>query len=114
MSMGEHFNMNKLTTLMFGGALLLGAAGPKQTFTGVITDAMCGANHAMMNVKPDEKCVRECVKAGSKYALLVGGKVYTLSDQQTPAKFAAQKVKVTGALDSKGETIAVDKIEAAK
>jgi len=113
MNFGEHYTMNKLTILMFGGALLLGAA-PKQTFTGVITDAMCGANHSMMNVKPDEKCVRECVKAGSKYALLVGGKVYTLSDQQTPEKFAAQKVKVTGTLDPKSETIAVDKIEAAK
>ena len=113
MNFGEHYTMNKLTILMFGGALLLGAA-PKQIFTGVITDAMCGANHSMMNVKPDEKCVRECVKAGSKYALLVGGKVYTLSDQQAPEKFAAQKVKVTGTLDSKGEVIAVDKIEAAK
>ena len=60
------------------------------------------------------RLVRGCVKAGSKYALLVGGKVYTLSDQQAPEKFAAQKVKVTGTLDSKGEVIAVDKIEAAK
>jgi hypothetical protein len=106
--------MNRLATLIFGGALLLGAANPKQTFTGVITDTMCGADHSMMNVKPDEKCVRECVKNGSKYALLVGGKVYTLSDQRTPEKFAAQKVKVTGTLDSKSDVIAVDKIEAAK
>ncbi len=102
--------MSKLTLLAFGGALLLSAANQKQTFTGVITDAMCGANHSMMNVKPDEKCVRECVKAGSKYALLVNGKVYTLSDQQTPERFAAKKVKVTGTLDPKTETIAVDKI----
>jgi len=105
--------MNKLTTLLFGGALLLSAA-PKQTFTGVITDAMCGADHSMMGLKPDAKCVTECVKRGSKYALVVNGKVYTLSYQQTPAKFAAQKVKVTGTLDAKSETIAVDKIEAAK
>lgn len=68
----------------------------------------------MMNVKPDATCVRECVKRGSKYALLVGGKVYTLSDQQTPERFAAQKVKVTGTLDSKSDVIAVDKIEPAK
>ena len=54
--------MNKLTILLFGGALLLGAAGRKQTFTGVITDAMCGADHSMMGVKPDAKCVSECVK----------------------------------------------------
>jgi hypothetical protein len=94
---------------LFGAALLLGAAS--QTFTGVITDSMCGASHKMMNVTPDSKCVRECVKAGSTYALVVDGKVYTLSDQKTPDKFAGEKVKVTGKLDSKTGTIAVEKIE---
>ncbi len=106
--------MNKLTLLTLGCAVVLGAASPKQTYTGVITDAMCGASHSMMNVKPDSKCVVECVKRGSKYALLVGSKVYTLSDQQAPEKYAAQKVKVTGTLDAKTETITVAKIEPAK
>jgi Protein of unknown function (DUF5818) len=106
--------MSKLATLTLACALLLGGANQKQTFTGVITDSMCGADHSAMGVKPDAKCVRECVKNGSKYALVVGGKVYTLSDRQTPDKFAAQKVKVTGTLDPKTDVIAVDKIEAAK
>jgi len=106
--------MSKLATLIFACALLLGGANQKQTFTGVITDSMCGADHSAMGVKPDAKCVRECVKNGSKYALVVGGKVYTLSDQQTPDKFAAQKVKVTGTLDPKTDVIAVDKVEVAR
>ena len=106
--------MNRLTIVMLASALLLGAENRKQTFTGVVTDAMCGADHSAMGVKPDAKCVRECVKNGSKYALVVGGKVYTLSDRQTPEKFAAQKVKVTGTLDPKTDVIAVDKIEAAR
>ena len=75
---------------------------------------MCGADHSTMGVTPVDKCVRECVKAGSKYALLVGSDVYTLSDQQTPEKFAGAKVKVTGTLNEKTKIIAVDKIEAAK
>jgi hypothetical protein len=66
----------------------------------------------MMNVKPDSKCVTDCVRAGSKYALLDGSNVYELSDQKTPEKFAAQKVKVTGTLD--GQTIQVKSITAAK
>ncbi len=103
--------MMKLATLALGSALLLGAA---QTYTGVVTDTMCGANHSMMGVKPDSKCVRECVKAGSKYGLLVGDKVYTLSDQKTPEQFAGAKVKVTGTLDAKTNTLAVQKMEAAK
>ncbi len=90
------------------------AAGGIQTYTGVITDSMCGANHAMMKVSPDSKCVQECVKAGAKYALLVGKEVYSLSDQKTPAKFAAQRVKVTGVLDAKTRVLQVRLIEPAK
>ena len=101
--------MTKLATLILGTALLAGAAS--QTFTGVVTDTMCGADHKMMNVTPDSKCVRECVKAGAKFALLVGSKVYTLSDQKTPDQFAGEKVKVTGTLDPKTDTIAVVTIE---
>ncbi len=101
----------KKTIILFASALALSAAAP-QTFTGLVTDAMCGKDHAMMGVKPDAKCVTECVKSGSKYALIVGDNVYELSDQKTPEKFAAQKVKVTGTLD--GKVIQVQSIAAAK
>ena len=104
--------MTKLASLVLTGAALLAAA--PQTFTGVITDTMCGKDHKHMGVSPDSKCVVECVKGGSKYALLVGDKVYVLSDQQTPEKFAAQKVKVTGTLFEKTGIIKVDSIAAAK
>ena len=103
--------MKSLLTLIAGAALAFGADAPK-TFTGVITDAMCGKDHSMMGVKPDSKCVLECVKAGSKYALVVGNDVYELSDQKTPEKFAAQKVNVKGTLN--GKIIQVQSISAAK
>jgi hypothetical protein len=103
--------MKKLTTL-FLGAVMMVAAGT-QTFVGVVTDTMCGADHKAMKISPDSKCVRECVRAGAKYALLVGREVYVLSDQRTPERFAAQKVKVTGTLDPKTKTIAVASIEPA-
>jgi hypothetical protein len=95
---------------------MLAAADKPRMYTGVITDTMCGANHAAMGVKPDAKCVRECVKTdpkSNKYALLVGNNVYVLSDQQTPEKFAGQKVMVTGTLFEKTKILKVDKIEAA-
>jgi len=96
---------------VFASAALMMAAAPR-TFTGVITDSMCGKDHAMMNVKPDSKCVTECVKSGSKYALIVGDEVYELSDRKAPEKFAAQKVTVKGTLN--GKTIQVQSIAAAK
>lgn len=107
--------MKTLISSLILGAALLAAADHPQTFTGVITDTMCGAKHAM-GITPDDKCVRECVRMDSKtkYALLVGKDVYVLSDQQTPEKFAAQKVTVTGTLFEKTKVIKVDKIEAAQ
>lgn len=84
-----------------------------ETFTGVVTDTMCGAKHTMMKDQPDDKCVRMCVKGSSEYALFDGQKVFRLSDQGKPAKFAAQKVKVTGTLDPKTKTIKVSSIEPA-
>ncbi len=105
--------MKTIALFLTAGALLL-AAPAKRTFTGVITDKMCGADHAMMNVKPDAKCVRECVKAGSAYALLDGGKVYELANAKAADTFAGQKVKVSGTLDEKTNIISVDSISAAK
>jgi len=108
--------MKKLALILAMTGLSVLAAPKTQTFTGVITDTMCGANHEMMHVTPDSKCVRECVKmdpAKYKYALYDGKNVYTLSDQKSPEAFAAQKVKITGSLDQDSKVIQVDKIERA-
>ncbi len=102
--------MTKLTSLFIAGALVAGAA--TQTFTGVVTETMCGKDHAMMKVAPDAKCVVECVKAGSKYALYDGKTVYVLSDQKTPERFAGQKVKITGTLNANTKIIKVESIAA--
>ena len=104
--------MKTLIATVLSAGLLAAAAGP-QSFTGVITDTMCGANHKPMNVTPDSECVRVCVKHGSKYALLVGANVYVLSDQQTPEKFAARKVRVKGVLFEKTKILKVESMEAA-
>lgn len=106
--------MKKAAWILCAAAL---ASAQTRTFTGVITDTMCGADHTHMGIKPDEKCVRECVKSNPKkykYALYDGKKVYTLSDQQTPEKYAARKVKITGQLFEKTGIIRVDKIEPLK
>jgi hypothetical protein len=107
--------MMKRSVVTFAtGLMLVAAAFGAETFTGTVTDTMCGKDHAAMKVSPDSRCVVECVKAGAKYALYDGKKVYVLSDQVAPAKFAAQKVKVTGTLDAKTSTIKVQSIQAAK
>ncbi len=86
------------------------------TYTGVVTDTMCGTNHAQMKVSPDSKCVRECVGDAKTvfYALANGKNIFRLSDQQTPERFAGRKVKVTGVLYTSTNILKVDKIEAAE
>ena len=73
-------------------------AGTK-TFKGVVTDDMCGRKHTMMPGKPDADCIRACVKAGSKHALLVGDKVYKLENKTEQVdRLAGQQVNITGNL----------------
>jgi hypothetical protein len=108
--------MKRYIAVSIGFLALAFAAADKQTFTGVITDDMCGkADHKSMNMGPDAKCVTECVKGmGGKYVLYDGKSAYILSDQKAPERFAAQKVTITGTLDAKTNTIQVDSINAAK
>ena len=92
--------------LKFGAVVILGAglvvssfAAKAETFTGEVSDAMCGAKHDMGGSKAD--CTRDCVKQGSKYTLIVGDKVYTLETKDKAAldqldKLAGVQAKVTG------------------
>jgi hypothetical protein len=58
---------------------------------------------------PDLKCIRECVKKGSKYGLWSGRQVYVLEPQATAAPFAAKNVRVRGTLQR--GTISIISIE---
>ena len=107
----------KAVMLTLLAAASLSAAQGRQTFTGTITDNMCArADHSQMQMGPtDADCTRECIRAhGATYVLYDGKDAYTLSDQETPSKFAGQKVRVTGMLDAKTRTIKVNSITATK
>jgi hypothetical protein len=95
----------------------LSAGQSAQTFTGIITDSECATgNHSQMRMGSDDaECTRACVSAhGASFVLYTGKEVYALTDQQTPDKFAGQKVTVTGTLDAKTKTIQVKSITAAQ
>jgi len=105
-----------LATLILGASLsgsTTFAADQPQTFTGKVSDAMCGANHMMAG--EGSACVRACVNKGSKYALVVGDKVYALDTSDKTAlseldKLADRQAKVTG--QAKGDTITVSAVAA--
>jgi len=97
---------------VFSGAYA--AAGHKQTFTGEVGDAMCGRKHMEGEGTPPE-CTRTCVSHGSKYALVVGEKIYILDTTDKGAlaildKQAGKSASVTGVLE--GDIIQVSSVAA--
>jgi|SRR5882762_411516 hypothetical protein len=109
--------------LLCGASLLVLGADDK-VFTGEIGDSQCAMNvHSldkshleMLKVKSvgktAEDCTLYCIRnRGGRYVLQNKGKVYRLDKQELAEGLAGRKVKVTGTLDPKTETIQVRSID---
>jgi len=108
------FGFVLLTVAMLSG-LTVTAFAKDKAYTGTVSDAMCGAKHAMPG--DAAACTRGCVSKGSKYALVVGDKVYTLDTSSKDAlatldKEAGAKVTVMGT--ERDNTITVSSVKAAQ
>jgi hypothetical protein len=92
-------------------AIATSAFAAQQTWTGAISDKMCGADHQKMGgTLSDRECTLACAKGGAPYVLLSDGKVYQLANHDADLRtHAGHTVKVTGEL--KGATIRVSQIE---
>ena len=109
-----------LRSLWSTGLLLAGLASFAQaadkTWTGQISDSMCGVSHAKMMAEHKgtkesaRDCTLACVKAGGKYVFVSSGKVYNIANQDLAALqvHAGHTVRLTG--DMQGDTITVAKI----
>ena len=105
-------------SFVVAAALLVTPAGTfaaEQTWTGKISDSACGAKHEEaaegQGVMADRDCTQACVRGGSKYVLVVDGKVFQIANQDNKdlATHAGHKVTLTGEL--KGQAITVSKME---
>ena len=87
----------------------------EQTWTGQISDSLCGAKHEEaaegQGKMPDRDCTLACVRGGSKFVLVSDGKLLQIANQDLEdlQTHAGHKVTLTGEL--KGESITVSKIE---
>jgi hypothetical protein len=108
----------KVFAFALASALLLTCSLPQaaeQTWTGKISDSACGAKHEEAaegnGVMPDRECTQACVRGGSKYVLVVDGKVLQIANQDNKdlATHAGHLVKMTG--EMAGTSIRVSKIE---
>ena len=86
-----------------------------QTWTGQISDSMCGVSHAQMTAAQtgmtDRDCTLACVKYGGKFVFVSDGKVYQIANQDSPLlQMHAGHAGVTLTGDMKGDMITVSKI----
>ena len=88
----------------------------EQTWTGQISDALCGVSHQAMAQQvnyTDRECAVACTDSGGKYVFVSEGKVLQITNQDFAGlhEHAAHTVKLTG--EQKGDGIVVSKIEMA-
>lgn len=93
------------------GLSLWGMSAFAESFTGYISDANCGAKHNDGSAKA-VACVNKCVKGGAAAVLVVGDKVYKISDSSKVADQLGHKVTINGTLAD--DTVTVESVEAAK
>ena len=106
------FVIPALTGLVFAACSLTAA---DQTWTGKISDSMCGAKHdptAQHGKKlPDRDCALTCKKEhNAQFVFVSGGKVYKLANESMAGveEHAGHTVKITGTMS--GDTITVGKV----
>jgi hypothetical protein len=111
--------MKRVALVVIALTLAAGTIGrAQQTWIGEISDSACGREHesGAENVPPPpaKECVANCVRGGSKYVIVVDGKVLQIANQDAKglADLAGSKVKVSGQLNDKTLTIAtIEKAE---
>ena len=67
----------------------------KGKWTGFISDENCGKKE---NQKGHSSCAKTCVKGGAKPVLVVGEKIYTISNPEKVGDLVGEEVVITGSL----------------
>ncbi len=86
--------------LTFAAAPLLA-----ESFTGVVSDAMCAKNPAKASSPDHAACAKKCIEGGSPAVLIVNGKVYQVSNPDMLKDHAGEKVTVDASVDNGTMTI---------
>jgi hypothetical protein len=112
--------MIRTASIAFTAAWLVAAAitlpAAADTWTGRISDSLCGAKHEAAaegeDKMPDADCTKACVRGGSTFVFVASnGTIYTIANQEFAdlAVRAGREVKLSG--DLKDNTITVTRIE---
>lgn len=99
--------MKKLVALSILSLSFLSAgAAMAESFTGVVSDAMCAKDTAKASKPEHAACAKKCIGMGSPAVLIVGTTVYKVSNPEKLTAFAGKTVTVDGKLDAGTITVA--------
>ncbi len=87
-------DVKKLATLTAIALTLATGTALGETFTGVVSDAMCAKNPAKASSPDHAACAKKCIDGGSPAVLIVNGKVYQVSNADTLNAYAGKTVTV--------------------
>lgn len=76
-----------------------------ETLTGYVADAMCAKDPAKVSTPDHAACAKKCIQDGEKPVLVVGEKVYAISNPEILIPHAGEKVTVTGEVKDNSLTV---------
>lgn len=97
--------MKKLFALTALAATFATTAAFAETFTGVVSDAMCAKNPAKASAASHADCAKKCIQDGEKPVLIVGDKVYTITNPDVLVPHAGEKVTVDASAKDNALTV---------
>jgi hypothetical protein len=100
----KKYLLSAALVLSMGATFAFGTDG--EHLKGYIADAKCGASN-MGSTAERIACTKKCIKGGSEAVLVVGDKVYKISNQKAAIKYAGKNVTVDG-------TVTNDSVEITK
>jgi hypothetical protein len=97
--------MKKLATLT-ALALSFAATGAyAESLTGYVADAMCAKDPHKVASADHADCAKKCIQGGAKPVLVVGEKVYTVTNPDILVPHAGEKVTVEGSVKDNALTV---------
>lgn len=84
----------KTATLAVLALTLATGTALADTYTGVVSDAMCSKNPAKASSPAHAACAKKCIDGGSPAVLIVNGKVYQVANADMLNPYAGKTITV--------------------
>ncbi len=102
--------MKKLFAVSIVSLSFLSVSAMAQTFRGVVSDSMCAHNDiSKASTAGHADCAKKCIGMGSPAVLVVGTRIYNVSNAAKLSAFAGKTVTVDGTVS--GDTITVSSVK---